>query len=200
MKGSTYGARRATLQDGRVQKLSLLQGEEPMSYASVLRRWQSEGAFRSFFVALLREAPFSAYRWETPPVTASTRGRPFEFVLVDAPALARPPDRRPFAGHFAHDEAEAGVVVFENLGGDATLVVPSPRGPDAAYGHLAAFVRGAPEGQRHALWQAVGAAVEERLSRRPLWLSTAGGGVSWLHVRLDARPKYYVYRPYAEAA
>ncbi|MGI9175867.1 MAG: DUF6940 family protein [Rhodothermales bacterium] len=24
-----------------------------------------------------------------------------------------------------------------------------------------------------------------------MWLSTAGGGVSWLHVRLDSRPKYY---------
>ena len=84
--------------------------------------------------------------------------------------------------------------------GDATLVVPSPRGPDAAYGHLAAFVRGASEAQNHALWEAVGEAVEERLNQRPLWLSTAGGGVSWLHVRLDARPKYYAYRPYAEAA
>jgi len=30
----------------------------------------------------------------------------------------------------------------------------------------------------------------------PTWLSTAGGGVAWLHVRLDTRPKYYRYNPY----
>jgi hypothetical protein len=30
----------------------------------------------------------------------------------------------------------------------------------------------------------------------PEWLSTAGAGVSWLHVRLDDRPKYYGYAPY----
>jgi hypothetical protein len=36
--------------------------------------------------------------------------------------------------------------------------------------------------------------------RKPVWLSTAGAGVSWLHVRLDDRPKYYGYRPYQEAS
>jgi len=35
-----------------------------------------------------------------------------------------------------------------------------------------------------------------RLSSRPVWLSTAGGGVSWLHVRLDDRPKYYHHAAY----
>ena len=40
-----------------------------------------------------------------------------------------------------------------------------------------------------------------RVGARPVWLSTAGAGVSWLHVRLDDRPKYYgcgPYRQYAE--
>lgn len=30
----------------------------------------------------------------------------------------------------------------------------------------------------------------------PIWLNTAGGGVAWLHIRLDHRPKYYRYLPY----
>ncbi|MFY0533025.1 DUF6940 family protein [Nannocystis pusilla] len=29
-----------------------------------------------------------------------------------------------------------------------------------------------------------------------VWLSTSGSAVPWLHVRLDARPKYYVFGPY----
>ena len=33
-------------------------------------------------------------------------------------------------------------------------------------------------------------------SQRPLWLSTNGLGVAWLHARIDARPKYYSHRPY----
>lgn len=38
-----------------------------------------------------------------------------------------------------------------------------------------------------------------RVGTRPVWLSTAGAGVAWLHVRLDDRPKYYSYRPYTLA-
>jgi hypothetical protein len=37
-----------------------------------------------------------------------------------------------------------------------------------------------------------------RVSTTPVWLSTAGAGVAWLHVRLDDRPKYYSHRPYTD--
>jgi hypothetical protein len=88
------------------------------------------------------------------------------------------------------------VVAFANLRGDALLVVPCPAGDAGAYGHLAAFVREAPEAQRDALWREVGEAMARRVGARPVWLSTAGAGVSWLHVRLDDRPKYYGHEPY----
>ena len=32
---------------------------------------------------------------------------------------------------------------------------------------------------------------------RPMWLSTCGTGVAWVHMRLDQRPKYYTYTPFA---
>jgi hypothetical protein len=59
-------------------------------------------------------------------------------------------------------------------------------------------MRQAPEQQKHALWKLVGAAMQHRLGIKPVWLSTAGAGVSWLHVRLDDRPKYYGYAPYRQ--
>ena len=115
---------------------------------------------------------------------------------MDSPGLAATPDPISFATQFAAKKSAESVVVFPNLGNDALLVVPCPIAPAGAYGHLAAFVRKAPELQRHALWRAVGEALTERLGREPIWLSTAGAGVAWLHVRLDARPKYYGYPPY----
>jgi hypothetical protein len=121
------------------------------------------------------------------------------FVLLDSPGLARRPDPEAFAEHFG-GAPEAGVVVFPNRGGDAIMVVPCPKARPSAYGHLAAFVREAPESQRHALWQSVGEAMARRLGAKPVWLSTAGAGVSWLHVRLDDRPKYYGFGPYRQAA
>jgi hypothetical protein len=119
--------------------------------------------------------------------------------LLDSPGLARTPDAAAFAEHF-RGEVEGGVVEFPNLGKDAFMVVPCPLGPPSAYGHLAAFVREAPEAQQHALWNLVGAAMQRRLGTKPVWLSTAGAGVSWLHMRLDDRPKYYGYAPYRQAA
>jgi hypothetical protein len=174
-------------------------GARPATFADVLRGWQGDAAFRALCSAWLAGAPYAAFRWETPPVTAATATRPFEFVVLDSPGLATRPDPGAFAEHFA-GAAEAGVVVFPNLGGDALLVVPCPLAAPSAYGHLAAFVRAAPEPQRHALWQAVGGAMARRLCANPVWLSTAGAGVAWLHVRLDDRPKYYGFGPYRQSA
>jgi hypothetical protein len=114
--------------------------------------------------------------------------------LLDSPEPARRPDPHAFAKHFPG--AQAGVATFANLGGDALMVVPCPVAEPSAYGHLAAFVRLAPEVQRHALWQSVGEAMARRVGAKPVWLSTAGAGVSWLHVRLDDRPKYYGFAAY----
>ena len=190
--------RNEQLAGGRVIRVAIDLDASAISYAEALRRWQIDADFRSFFNGVLADLPFSAFRWETPPVTTATANRPFEFVLLDSPGLARKADAVAFGEHF-RDATEGGVVEFPNLGKGAIMVVPCPLGPPSAYGHLGAFVRQAPEAQRHALWKLVGAATERRLGTKPVWLSTAGAGVSWLHVRLDDRPKYYGHAPYREA-
>ena len=50
--------------------------------------------------------------------------------------------------------------------------------------------------QRHELWRRVWQVMMQRLGAAPLWLSMAGMGVSWLHVRLDLSPKYYGFPDY----
>lgn len=188
-----WNTRREPLPDARGSRFPVYLDARPATFAEVIHAWQTDADFCSWFNALLADAPYSAFRWETPAVTSDTAARPFEFVLLDSPSLARRPEPEAFAEHFA---GTTPVVTFPNLGGDAILVVPAPvAGPDA-YGHLAAFVRRAPEPQRHALWQSVGEAMARRIGAIPVWLSTAGAGVSWLHVRLDDRPKYYGFAPF----
>jgi hypothetical protein len=178
-----------------VLRFAVERNAKPVSFAEALRAWQTDTAFREWFNALLADAPFSAFRWETPGVTSATANRPFEFVLLDEPSLARRPDAQAFAEHF-RAKPQATVIDFANLRGDAVLVVPCPASAPTAYGHLAAFVRESPAEQRDALWRAVGEALSRRLGTKPVWLSTAGAGVAWLHVRLDDRPKYYGHEPY----
>ena len=117
---------------------------------------------------------------------------------MDSDSLASRADRDAYAEHFRG--AEGPVVTFANLGGDAILVVPCPIAAPSCYAHLADFVRLAPETQRDALWQAVGEAMARRIGTEPVWLSTAGAAVAWLHVRLDNRPKYYAHTPYRNLA
>lgn len=183
--------------DARTVKVTLSAGST-LGYDEVLSLWQGDEGFRRFFTATVLDSGFEAFFWETPPVTLSTLGRPFESVVVEGGALARlRPDPQPFSKHFAARPCPE-VLSFPNLGGDATLIVPAPVSPDpSCYTHLGNFLRAAPVGQVDRFWQVVGETMQQRVSASPLWLSTAGMGVSWLHLRLDSRPKYYRHRPYA---
>ena len=167
------------------------------------------------------EVPYRGYRFETPPITSSSVDTtPFEFVIVEDNYLAQ------FAAHadyepFLHqlqlcneDRSQPGCA-FQNLKGDATLIAPRDLGrkvhhTHAFYGHLAPFMNNAPEEQMIGMWKLVAKTIKSKLSKQdqlqqqqdgsngPLWFSTAGTGVAWLHFRLDTKPKYYLYQPYKQ--
>ena len=76
------------------------------------------------------------------------------------------------------------------------LIVPCPITDILASTHLADFVRQAPTSQQHLLWQTIGRSIEQNLNKQPIWVSTSGLDVNWLHVRLDSQPKHYCFEPY----
>lgn len=167
----------------------------PLSFGEVASRWEADPEFAIGFSRALAELPFAAYFFEMPPLTTDRMNHPFECVLIDSPALARrTADPRPFLQHLGG--GEGGVVTFSNLGGDALLVVPEAVAAEGVYCHLAAFLRGAPLEQQVRLWRQTAVALSEQLCGQPRWVSTSGLGVSWLHIRVEIRPKYYVHRPY----
>ena len=170
---------------------------------------------------IISSSEYESVLFETMGASWSTGDTtPFEFALVNQPALKRfaesSPDRDSFDEHFRicvnehNKNAESAgkgsndiptVCSFDNLGGDARLVSPVPLKDisDSSYSHLAAFVRHAPKEQVDAFW-ALGANQylnELKTSgERKRWFSTNGMGVAWLHLRLDTWPKYYSYRPF----
>jgi hypothetical protein len=166
-----------------------------LSFADFLHALAEEAGFRERFQEAMRAAPFVAYRWETPPLTDSTIDQPFECLLHDSPDLDVTADPADFETYFKPGDE---VVCFNNLGGDSLLITPCPISESANYSHIAAFHRTAPHSQQHVFWIAVAQAVLARVGTEPLWLSTAGGGVDWLHMRLDARPKYYRHAPWRQ--
>ena len=163
------------------------------SFDDVLALLESDETFVEAWSLAFRQAPMQAYCWECPALLLETVGRPFECVLIDSPMLfGTRPEPETFAEHFRSDRD---VVVFPSLGRDATLVAPCPQG-GRDFAHLATFMRSADWAQVRAFWRQVSVVSRAALADVPIWLSTAGLGVSWLHVRLDTRPKYYRHAPY----
>jgi len=111
-----------SLNEGQVQRFVMSRNGLKLSYADVLTLWRDDADFRTYFIGLLADSPFDAYRWETPCVTAATLRREFEFVLLRSDGLARAVDAIAFKSHFS---TELEVATFPNLGGDAVMVVPA---------------------------------------------------------------------------
>ncbi len=157
--------------------------DEPISFSEVVNLWAAKDAngkrFRQFHCSVLSQVPFKAFRWETP--------------VVD---LERPEDQSVFQQYFDSADDEQWVTEFTNLGKNTVLVVPLPSGSHVKHCHLASFIETCSAKHESQLWQQVGAAMIRRVSKAPVWLSTAGGGVAWLHIGLDNKPKYYAYSPY----
>ena len=180
--------------DSGTLRFRVVAGGAPLCRGELLTALMDDEALRDSLRSSLAAVPFEAFKWEMPPWSTGLLDAPFEYVVRDAPWLERTVDETAFAHHFA--AADGDIATFDNLGGDATLVVPCPRSNNNAYGHLAAFVRNAHRWQIHRLLSSVARALQSRLTQVPLWLSTAGDGVAWLHIRIDERPKYFGYGPY----
>jgi alpha-ketoglutarate-dependent taurine dioxygenase len=178
---------------GNTEFVTLFQDEVPLTFRQYFVLLQDDGDFVVWYTGQLKGSGFSAYFWEHPPLTRTTIDSNAEFVLVNAPMLENlQPNPAPFRSYFVAGE----VVTFRNLGGDATLIAPSPAEASQGYAHLATFLHRAPANQVRALWRNVGQTVRKSLTDSPIWLSTSGLGVAWLHIRLDSSPKYYQHQPY----
>ena len=181
-------------------RFHIFHGHSQLSFREVFFLLENNIDFARWYGETLAGCVFEAFFWEVPPLTTDTFENNAEFVLIESASLARlQPDPVPFESQFALQQG-SDVITFPNLGGDALLIVPAQLGPIEAYPHLATFLRNAPRKQVRSLWKIAAHTVRENLSRAPRWLSTAGLGVSWLHLRLDTRPKYYNFLPYKTAA
>jgi len=184
-----------------VQKITLYKWGRQLTYEGVISSWKSNSGFRKFYFSVLQRSPFNAFFWENPPITRATLNQPYEFVLVNSPQLSKiVADSSPFQDRFSPNQNDESVITFGNLGRDAELIVPCPIAPHRIYTHFASFIRNAPEDQKHALFVSLAKVMGDNINDKPLWVSTSGLGVYWLHIRLDVRPKYYAYEPYRQFA
>lgn len=177
-----------------ITKYKISENKKNISFRKWISLLKDDVDFVDFFTEILISSKHIAFFWEVKSVDKNKLEVDFEFVLVKSNSLPKiTADEQTFKKYFKEGQK---VVSFSNLGGDAQLVVPTPMIDPSNYAHLAIFVRNAPKDQIRKFWQTTGEVYEQKIGAKTVWLSTAGLGVSWLHVRIDSRPKYYRFQAY----
>ena len=189
-----FDVKTIVLTENKTVKYHFSKNNQILSFKEIIELWETNDVFIDFFNETLSNSGFAAFFWEMPPLKSSQLELPFEFVLVRSRSLENiSANASAFSNYFSTDEP---IVTFSNLGGDAQLVVPVPISEHSNYPHLAKFIRNAPLVQKRLLWKMVAQEYQKKIQEMPIWLSTAGLGVSWLHIRIDDRPKYYRHQAY----
>ncbi|MFK7972652.1 MAG: hypothetical protein AB8F95_19940 [Bacteroidia bacterium] len=179
------------------KRYQLLAGANVISFKDFIQALKSDPAFCSTFNTILKGCEMDKFYFETPVVDRNSLNNPFEFVLIESNSLSNTPNPLAFSQYLDTEEL---IVSFLNLGKDAMLVVPTQQleVEASAYAHIGSFVKEKDNKEQQAgLWKRVGEEYEKALYKQPVWLSTAGNGVAWLHVRICEEPKYYQHAVYA---
>jgi len=170
-------------------KFIIREENKPVSVGTFLKYLRDSKPFREFYKCVLADSGFEAFFWENKPFTANTLSDPYECNLVQSTYLAnQSSDKKTFRKYF-DDNKE--IAYFSNLGNDAQLIVPVPKSQTDDFTHIGRFLREAGKNQIDLFWKTVADETLKRISDNPVWLSTSGIGVYWLHVRIDTYPKYY---------
>ncbi len=160
------------------------------------------------FTNFIRQASssYEAFFFETKGTSVDTKTtKQFEFVLVNAVNLrrfvqSRSPAVRAFSDHFDYEDGST-AASFKSLGGSSVLVCPKPQPSNSndIYTDIATFIRNAPEHEIVGLWKLALGEYRKWLEYEEgnVWFSTSGLGIPWLHLRLDPKPKYYSFEPFA---
>ena len=168
-----------------------------------------DSSLRQSFYCILKECPYEAYFFESKGASIeSAKKTHFEFILMNAPDLRQRTDRTgPMFESFKDQFSGCAELscAFWSLGGDARLIAPQPKSDRNInnYMHLASFMRTVNSEQIDHIWTLL---TKEYIKRqttnegKPIWFSTSGAGVSWLHIRVDDRPKYYSFKEFAETS
>jgi hypothetical protein len=181
--------------------------EKRMTWTEVIEAWQHREDFQAMFSKFLRTSPFKDFFFEMKPVSRYSQGDFCEFVLVNAKSNFKRMSASPksFAEHLEKARRNSKhFATFLSLSKDSMLIAPrdlsNNRKPPQCYLNIARFSRHCATHQVDELWRVLGKQLSILLASSPLhtpvWVSTSGLAVPWLHMRFDRIPKYYTHTPY----
>jgi len=161
-----------------------------MSWLHQLKKWEAG----DFPIPSSIDGKVCGFYWETTPILDGDLKSQYEEVWIPSKTLNF--RTRPTPKIFGNKLRKTVPAAFENLSRDTILVCPPNQGKN--YSHLATFYANASIQTLKKFWLKVAETIRKEIkNQKTIYVSTAGDGVSWVHVRISSRPKYFksfIYR------
>jgi len=175
--------------------IKIMYNNEPITWDNFLNNNTDD--FLLFFNKIFKDSAFNFFYFETPQIILQNN---VEFVLINASILAgNNGDYTPFKEYF-EEQSYPKSVVFNNISGDAELIVPVPPSNTSGVWKVAAslgvYTRQASNESIIDFWRTSFNQINVALGEYDPYVSTSGEGVKYLHLRISHTPKYYKYKPY----
>ncbi|MGK0388424.1 MAG: hypothetical protein ACI94Y_001153 [Maribacter sp.] len=179
-------------------RIRIEQKNKLLTFREVFNYWQTSTNFIEFYIDSLIALNYDEFFWEHPALKEEYLDKSYEFIVQKSISFSkRNVDENAFSNYINSDKQ---VAVFDNLGRNAKLIVPTKKIPIDTYKHMGNFIRNAEKIQIIEQFNQLSKAILSEVGAgRLIWVSTAGLGVIWLHMRLDSRPKYYRTNSYKRA-
>ena len=207
-KHKRFAAFESNDNDEILKPISIQQWAEKINSSDNNYKNRNDKSYLQEFINLIHQSTsqYDAYFFETKGTSLqNANDKQFEFVLVDSEHLSSisrisGPTPEVFQEHLDCLPSSDTCCAFPNLGNNAILISPKDSHiENRDYSHIGSFMRNASQDEIYQFWRKVVREYLDALQRSPsksLWLSTSGLGISWLHFRIDNRPKYYTYREF----
>jgi hypothetical protein len=131
---------------------------------------------------------YDQYFVKFPILNEKDLSKKFNYYFEKASYLNKKVDAKTFSKYLKKCSKKIEVISFPNLSKTSLLFIPCPRIniPLKTYRYISDFMCNAPMEQIKQIWKSVGQTTLHLLySEKSIRINTHGGGVSWLHIRLD---------------
>jgi hypothetical protein len=138
----------------------------------------------------IKDLPFKAIYFESPPINKDTLNKPFFWVAVNAYFPYQKADPLKFMEYFDTDRK---VASFKDLSGTILLVSPRPDTHYEKFLHLKQYIKYGSTESKNIFWNTIANDAYYLISLgNTIYLKTHGHGVPYVHFRIQLTPKYYM--------
>lgn len=163
-----------------------------MSMELFFENLKNNEIFRNDIINIFMECEHDNVYWEFPPFFLETKQNVAKFAIIKCGNFGK--SNSASFKNFLNNKKDNEIVIFKNLSGDTDLITINSVDPENPnFCHIMKFMKNSSHKNKHQLLKTIGKEMLKYSNNiDPIYLSTHGHGVPWLHVRISKFRKYYV--------